>query len=75
VEPPERRSQRLLQARLVGAPEPIYLRAELDASGRATLATLARVATEDELAQPKVFARHLTAYLAQHEQFVQRATA
>jgi sulfide:quinone oxidoreductase len=75
VEPPERRSQRLLQARLVGAPEPIYLRAELDASGRATLATLARVATEDELAQPKVFARHLTAYLAQHEQFAQRATA
>ncbi len=75
VQPPERRSQRLLQARLVGAPEAIYLRAELDASGQATLATLARVATEDENAQPKVFARHLTTYLAQHEQFAQRATA
>ncbi len=75
VQPPERRSQRLLQARMVGAPEPIYLRAELDASGRATLATLARVATEDETRQPKIFAQHLTAYLAQHGQFAQLATA
>lgn len=30
--PRPRRSQRLLQARLIGAPEPIYLRAELDAT-------------------------------------------
>ena len=67
--PPARRAQRLLQARLVGAPDPIYLRAELDASGRATLATLARIATEDEAAQPKVFSRLLSPYLAEHERF------
>ncbi len=73
--PSERRSQRLLQARLVGSPEPIYLRAELDPSGRATLATLARIATEDEVAQPKVFAQHLTPYLAQHEQFARVSCA
>ena len=70
IAPPERRSQRLLQARLVGAPDPIYLRAELDASGRATLATLARVATEDESAQPKVFSHLLSPYLAEHAGFV-----
>jgi sulfide:quinone oxidoreductase len=75
VQPPERRPQRLLQARMVGAPEPIYLRAELDASGRATLATLARVATAEETTQLKVFSEHLTTYLAQHGQFAQRATA
>jgi sulfide:quinone oxidoreductase len=73
VEPPERRSQRLLQARMVGAPEPIYLRAELDQTGRATRAMLARVATENESAQPKVFAHYLTPYLAQHERFAQPA--
>jgi sulfide:quinone oxidoreductase len=75
VNPPERRSQRLLQARLLGAPDPIYLRAELDASGRATLATLARVATEDESAQPKVFSLHLSPYLARHEDLAARSHA
>ncbi len=69
--PPERRSQRLLQARLVGAPDPIYLRAELDAAGRATLATLARITTGDESAQPKVFSHLLSPYLAEHESFAE----
>ncbi len=69
VTPTERRPQRLLQARLVGAPEPIYLRAELDASGRATLATLARFASQDESTQPKVFSQHLSRYLAEHAEF------
>ncbi len=71
VTPPERRPQRLLQARLVGAPDPIYLRAELDAAGRATLATLARVASGDESAQPKVFSHLLSPYLAEHEAFAE----
>jgi sulfide:quinone oxidoreductase len=67
--------RRVLQARLVGGPRPLILRAELDQHGRATMATLVRVAPGDPPARQKVFARYLTPYLELHEPPLVRLTA
>ncbi len=69
------RLRRVLQARLIGGPQPLFLRAELDQYGRATMATLVRVATEDPGSYGKVFARYLTPYLELHRPLAERVTA
>jgi hypothetical protein len=55
----EFRARHVLRARLLGGARPIVLRAELDAWGRPTAATLERVDGDT----PKIFARYLTPYL------------
>jgi sulfide:quinone oxidoreductase len=70
---PAREIQRVLRARLVGGDQPLYLRAELDAEGQATGRAQARAASPEEAALPKVFARHLTPYLADREPDLLRA--
>jgi sulfide:quinone oxidoreductase len=59
----ESRSPRILQARLVGGRDGLFLRAELDEYGQATSATLTRsLPTHDPIGN-KVLARYLTPYL------------
>jgi sulfide:quinone oxidoreductase len=72
---PPPRVRRVLQARLLGGEYPLLLRAELDQNGRATMATLVRVAPEDLAVRQKVFARYLTPYLEMHEPPILRASA
>ena len=55
------RADHVLRARLVGGPRPVFLRAELDAWGRPTEATLEH--TDRAPASVKVLARYLTPYL------------
>lgn len=61
----ERRIPRVLQARLIGGDQQLFLRAELDELGRATSATLTRTASEEIVVGTKVLARYLTPYLEQ----------
>jgi sulfide:quinone oxidoreductase len=61
----ERRIPRVLQARLIGGEEQLFLRAELDELGRATSATLTRSASEEAAVGTKVLARYLAPYLEQ----------
>ena len=61
----KRRIPRVLQARLIGGDQHLFLRAELDELGRATSATLTRSASEEAAVGTKVFARYLTPYLEQ----------
>jgi sulfide:quinone oxidoreductase len=58
----EFRAGHVLRARLLGGARPIVLRAELDAWGRPTGATLEHVDTA-RASTPKIFARYLTPYL------------
>jgi sulfide:quinone oxidoreductase len=60
------RVHRVLRARLVGGPDPVYLRTELDEFGQATAATLHGHLSESRSDTPpeKVFARYLSPYLA-----------
>jgi sulfide:quinone oxidoreductase len=60
---PELRTPRVLQARLLGGAEPLFLRAELDERGAATAAALAR-STPNAPIHEKVIARYLTPYLS-----------
>ena len=53
----------VLRARLLGGPEPVFLRSELDALGRPTIATLERTHGAVLGSHTKVFARYLTPYL------------
>ncbi len=71
----EPRVRRVLQARLIGGPQPLFLRAELDHNGEATMATLVRVALDDPGNYGKVFARYLTPYLQLHEPQVEHVMA
>jgi sulfide:quinone oxidoreductase len=66
---PPVRTPRVLQARLIGGDQPLFLRAELDEHGRATSATLAHETSETPI-HTKVFARYLTPYLAERAQAV-----
>jgi sulfide:quinone oxidoreductase len=59
----ERRVPRILQARLIGGRDPLFLRAELDECGRATSAALSRKAPSEDPIGNKVLARYLTPYL------------
>ncbi len=63
---PPVRTPRVLQARLLGGEQPLFLRAELDDLGQATAATLARPTPEAPI-HSKVIARYLTPYLAARE--------
>jgi sulfide:quinone oxidoreductase len=67
AELPEPRFRPILQARLVGGPQPLVLRAELDHNGKATSATLVRIVSDETAAHNKVFARYLSPYLAIHD--------
>ena len=60
------RIPRVLQARLLGGEQPLFLRAELDDLGEATSATLARPTPEASI-DSKVIARYLSPYLAARE--------
>ena len=71
----EARVRRVLQARLIGGSQPLFLRAELDHTGHATMATLVRAAAEDRGVYSKVFARYLTPYFEQHKPPSERALA
>ncbi len=59
----QRRVPRILQARLIGGRDPLFLRAELDEYGRATSAALSRRAPSEDAIGNKVLARYLTPYL------------
>jgi sulfide:quinone oxidoreductase len=61
----EQRTPRVLQARLIGGREPLFLRAELDDYGRATSATLTRTIPSEDGIGDKVLARYLTPYLGE----------
>ena len=63
---PPVRTPRVLQARLLGGEQPLFLRAELDDLGEATSATLARPTREVSI-HSKVIARYLSPYLAARE--------
>ena len=52
--------RQILQARLLGGDNPLFLRTELDTEGRAVAATLVR---EEAPGGAKVLARYLTKYL------------
>jgi sulfide:quinone oxidoreductase len=60
------RIQPVLRSRLLGAGGPLYLRAELDAAGRPHASAAASTACEEPPWWPasKVFARHLTPWMA-----------
>jgi sulfide:quinone oxidoreductase len=61
----QRRIPSVLQARLIGGKEPLFLRAELDEQGHATSATLTRTSAAESVVDNKVLARYLTPYLEQ----------
>jgi sulfide:quinone oxidoreductase len=57
--------RQILQARLLGGDNPLFLRTELDTEGRTAGVTLVR---EEPPGGAKVLARHLTEYLDAHQQ-------
>jgi sulfide:quinone oxidoreductase len=57
------RVPRILQARLIGGADPLFLRAELDECGRATSAAFSGSAPSESPIGNKVLARYLTPYL------------
>jgi sulfide:quinone oxidoreductase len=59
----EPRATHILQARLVGGDEPIFLRTELDWQGRPTGATVERTEQHSAASSTKVFGRYLTPFL------------
>jgi sulfide:quinone oxidoreductase len=67
----ETRTGRVLQARLLGGVQPLFLRAELDEHGGATSATLARPTPQAPIHE-KVIARYLTPYLVHGPEAVSR---
>lgn len=69
----ELRAGHVLQARLLGGPNPIVLRSELDAWGRPTEATLEHVDKSSAATSAKVHARYLTHYLETRRPILSRA--
>jgi sulfide:quinone oxidoreductase len=57
------RAPRILQARLIGGADPLFLRAELDECGRATSAAFSGRAPSEDPIGNKVLARYLTPHL------------